>query len=143
LGLPTIPSIEDKLTIDPPKGRFFFIALMACLVPRKTPFQRFFVRRAESADAGAVYQDVETAEPFDGGGDQMFPVGFLCHVVADENRAGDAIRDPIALGFVDIGEDYICSFLCQHPGGCLPQAARGAGDNGDFILNPSCHLVGA
>ena len=123
-GRPTIPAIDDMLTIEPPPARR--IAGTTYLVPRNTPLALTSIIRSQSSedtsrftvpycDARVVDQDVQAAVLAFGEVHGALPVVFAGHVQVDIFDLAAELRDfgldlP-ALVIEHVAEDDRCPFV--------------------------------
>jgi hypothetical protein len=97
------------------------------------------VGRAHFAQrAGVVVSDVQAAERFDGGGDQLRVERFGSDV-AGQRDGGTAVgfnfRDQrVEFGLAARGDDNLGAFGGEQFGGGAADAGGCAGDDGDFVL---------
>ena len=99
---------------------------------------REFGDLAETAEAGGVECNVETAEAPRGGRRHRFDLRFDPHV---DSRAGDRVaefaRRRRQRRVVDVADDDFRALCDEPPRDREPDAGRAAGDDADFAFEPA------
>ena len=99
--------------------------------------------RREVEDAGVVDQDVEAAEMRYGGGDRRVDRSLFGDVELDpEGVRPEGGGDGLGARFVQVGDDDLRAFLHVALRDGLADAARGAGDDCNFVPDLHDSLLG-
>ena len=140
-----MPSIEDRLTIEPARRRA--IAGAMCFMPREYPahihcenvvefFQRSLGNRLDQIDTGIVDQHVDPAVPPFHAFRQRLPLRLAAHVEPFEPGHGaDPLRRGLALYAVDVGNHYTRSLLGQQRSYGVADAAGASRDDGQLAAD--------
>src|SRR5258708_7009913 len=128
LPWPTMPEIDDRLMTEPPRP-CFFIAAIACFMPRKTPVLLMPISRCQAA-VGC-----------DSLVDRRLPSRFVGDVEMEIGGRAARLLDVGCDGFALLVEDVrhhhgLGAFAAKHSGGGSAHPAGSAGDQGDFVLHP-------
>jgi hypothetical protein len=100
--------------------------------------ERKLVDRLHYLDAGIADEDINTAEARGGSGDAGFDRRLVAHVHGDAQRdatcSADLIRGRLRRRQLQISDYHLCAFESEAFGDLLADAARGAGDDGNFAF---------
>ena len=89
-------------------------------------------------DAGIAHADVDAPEGLHGRVDQRLDLLRIAHVAGDEPRiVAQLLRLGAAAGRIEIAQDDFRALLNEGLGAGEPDASRGSGDDGDFVLQSS------
>ena len=96
------------------------------------------LQRRHDLDPGIAHQDVDAPEGLGRGGDPSFDLAFTAHVHRDAQRPsvgrGQLGGCRFGRGRIEIGDHDLRALAGESAGDLLADAARGAGDDGDFVL---------